>query len=794
MLASIEGTTLAYTEGDPPAIITSTITATDADNTNLASAVISISANYQNGEDVLSFTNTASITGSWNASTGQLTLSGSATIASYRSALRAVRYTNNSATPSNLTRTVTFMVNDGTDNSNTQSRNISVTGTNNPPVLASIESTTLAYTEGDGPVNITSTLTATDADNTNLASAVITISANYQNGEDVLSFTNANGITGTWNAAAGQLTLSGSSSVANYRAALRAVRYTNSSATPSNLTRTVTFMVNDGTDNSNTQSRNISVSSFNSAPVLSGIETAALSYTEGTGPVSITSTLTATDADDVNLASATVTISGNYQNGEDVLSFTNANGITASWNVGAGQLTLSGSSTVANYQAALRSVKYTNTSTNPNTAIRNIAFRVFDGTNNSNPQNRNISITVVNNPPVLAGIESADLAYTEGDGAVSVSGSITVTDNDNLTLQSAVITISANYKSPQDVLSFTNANGITGSWNATTGALTLTGNVNPANYQTALRSVKYTNTSNNPNTATRTVTFQVSDGSLNSNVVNRDITVTRVGVFSGNISGTASYCTVTVMPIVLTVSDGTAPFTATLRRTGSAANKDTVITGIAVTPYTINVKLTGSYELISLTDANLEAATVSPTPVVLALFSKPSGVLSGGAAICNDGVQKSSVNVNFTGTSPWNLTIRRGTAGNDTTFTGVTSDPFTFTTRITSSPMTVRLIAISDAHCAGDTTGSGTLRISYLPSPTASIQGQDTICPGGTGNLKVTITGTSGPWSITYLKDGANPTVVNSISSSPYTLSVQGTGTYYPVESTAVKWRLYGQG
>ena len=118
-----------------PVIITSTITATDADNTNLASAVIAITSNYQNGEDVLSFTNTASITGSWNASTGQLSLSGSATIASYRSALRAVRYTNNSPTPSNLTRTVTFMVNDGTDNSNTQSRNISVNGTNIAPVL-----------------------------------------------------------------------------------------------------------------------------------------------------------------------------------------------------------------------------------------------------------------------------------------------------------------------------------------------------------------------------------------------------------------------------------------------------------------------------------------------------------------------------------------------------------------------------------------------------------------------------------------------------------------------------------
>ena len=100
-----------------------------------------------------------------------------------------MRYTNSSVAPSNLTRTVTFRVTDGTDNSNTQSRNISVTGTNIAPVLASIEGSTLAYTEGDGPVNITGTITATDADNANLASAVITISANYQNGEDVLSFT-----------------------------------------------------------------------------------------------------------------------------------------------------------------------------------------------------------------------------------------------------------------------------------------------------------------------------------------------------------------------------------------------------------------------------------------------------------------------------------------------------------------------------------------------------------------------------------------------------------------------------
>ena len=58
--------------------------------------------------------------------------------------------------------------------------------------------------------------------------------------KSVLGFVNKNGITGSWNAATGVLTLSGTSSVANYQAALRSVTYidTNTGATPSTLART----------------------------------------------------------------------------------------------------------------------------------------------------------------------------------------------------------------------------------------------------------------------------------------------------------------------------------------------------------------------------------------------------------------------------------------------------------------------------------------------------------------------------------------------------------------------------
>ncbi len=88
--------------------------------------------------------------------------------------------------------------------------------------------------------------------------------------------------------------------------------------------------------------------------------------------------------------------------------------------------------------------------------------------------------------------------------------------------------ITGNYVVGQDQLSFTDQNGITGSWNSTNGTLTLTGSASLANYQAALRSITYTNSSEAPNTATRTVSFSISDGSLSSNVATRDISITAI--------------------------------------------------------------------------------------------------------------------------------------------------------------------------------------------------------------------------------------------------------------------------
>ncbi|MEZ6107149.1 MAG: cadherin-like domain-containing protein [Pirellulaceae bacterium] len=236
-----------------------------------------ITGNYASGEDLLAFVDQNGITGVWNATNGTLTLSGSATLAQYEAALRSITFENTSNSPSTATRTVSFTVNDGDDNSNTLTRDIAFTAVNDAPVEAAIEGTPLAYTENDGAVAITSSIAITDVDDTNIESAVVQITSNYVNGEDLLAFVDQNGITGSWNATNGTLTLSGSATLAQYEAALRGVTFENTSEDPSTATRTVSFTVHDGDANSNTLTRDIDVAAVNDEQQLVVNETLAIS-------------------------------------------------------------------------------------------------------------------------------------------------------------------------------------------------------------------------------------------------------------------------------------------------------------------------------------------------------------------------------------------------------------------------------------------------------------------------------------------------------------------------------------
>jgi len=155
-------------------------------------------------------------------------------------------------------------------------------------------------------------------------------------------------------------------------------------------------------------------------------------------------------------------------------------------------------------------------------ASMNLSFNTFGA--EQSVSTVHVTTDAANDAPTITPTV-ADLAYTENDGAVAVDGGITVADVDDTNLESATAQITGNYVSSEDTLSFTDQNGITGTWTAATGTLTLTGSATKANYQTALQSITYTNSSDDPDTSTRTISFTINDGARDSTIGTRDITV-----------------------------------------------------------------------------------------------------------------------------------------------------------------------------------------------------------------------------------------------------------------------------
>jgi regulation of enolase protein 1 (concanavalin A-like superfamily) len=162
------------------------------------------------------------------------------------------------------------------------------------------------------------------------------------------------------------------------------------------------------------------------------------------------------------------------------------------------------------------------------TAIVSVSIHDNGGTANGGIDTSAIQTftIVIDDPPVVTA-SAAALTYTE-NATTTLDTGVTPSDIDSPSLSSATVTMTTAYVNGQDMLAFVNQNGITGNWTAATGVLALSGSATVANYQTALRSITYNNTSHDPSTTTRTVTFVVNDGIRSSTPASRTITVTSV--------------------------------------------------------------------------------------------------------------------------------------------------------------------------------------------------------------------------------------------------------------------------
>lgn len=145
-------------------------------------------------------------------------------------------------------------------------------------------------------------------------------------------------------------------------------------------------------------------------------------------------------------------------------------------------------------------------------------------------KNMQLGVVPVNDAPVIDSGGSEPLVYHENDGMVAVWDSIVISDVDDQLIESATISISTNYQSGEDRLDYFDGGQSTifGIWDSSSGTLQLQGTDTIENYELALRSVTYQNTSESPHPASRLISFQVSDGELDSGIVNQEIQVVPV--------------------------------------------------------------------------------------------------------------------------------------------------------------------------------------------------------------------------------------------------------------------------
>src|SRR5690606_38513981 len=99
-----------------------------------------------------------------------------------------------------------------------------------------------------------------------------------------------------------------------------------------------------------------------------------------------------------------------------------------------------------------------------------------------------LNVTAVNDAPVMT-IGNGSSAHVEGAGATQIAPDLTITDLDSAMLTGATVRITDFLAG--DVLSFIDQNGITGSYDAASGVLTLSGTATKEQYQAALRSITY---------------------------------------------------------------------------------------------------------------------------------------------------------------------------------------------------------------------------------------------------------------------------------------------------------------
>ena len=307
------------------------------------------------------------------------------------------QFTDNSGYNSTVAGTATVLVSAGI---NEAFRGVAIAPTAVPDTFAPVfdlngaaggTSYTTSWSNAGAVLVTDAAATVTDADTTNLTQLTVALASPHTG--DTLAANNAAHPGIAWSFAGNTLTLSGSASQSDYTDILRTITYNNTSPPVGVGQVVLNFSASDGTLTSTTETTTINVADvvdLNGAAGGTGFSNTYDGVTAANVADAANATVNGPGA--ANLTQMTVAISGTHTG--DVLAATLSGGITSTF--ASGTLTLSGSSSVANYQAVLRTVKYSNT-VGPGVDTITINVQGKDATNVLT----NTATSTISLPPVL---------------------------------------------------------------------------------------------------------------------------------------------------------------------------------------------------------------------------------------------------------------------------------------------------------------------------------------------------------------------------------------------------------
>ena len=584
-----DSTALQFTENGAAITIGDSLTITDVDDTNIDSVIIRISKNYDYIINSPSTGNAINLGDSlffdaglptsikafytYGSTTGDsITLSGVNTLDSYVLALSKLRFKNNSNDPTNndtkLSRTIEFTIRDNnSDNVENQwstviTRKLNIVPTADIAKLSDTRTLEYRYTTGIKAAGIVfgDSLTITDTDDTNLDSVIVRIDSYFFAGDSMFfsaaskKVLTTNSIVSSFGGGSTDsiLTLSGSANIDSYLLALGGLTFKHTTVDVSDqntkTTRIISIKVRDADSDkistragfSNVITKKIIMDStlLNLKPVVTGRITRP-QFIENTAGVFIDDSIVITDDDNTNIDSVTITI-GSYLTG-DSLFFTatgntliTTNSVNKHWTYGNNNMKLGVSKTKAIYQSILRELKFKHIGDNPSGSgsnlTRTISYVVQDTGNygvvsQSNAYTVTIDVIPLLDLPKLGGAANTK-AFTERDSTMLYTG-LTITDaDDDIKLDSAIITIDSYFFAGDSIVLTVNGKKIAEDSSilfTKTNDSTITLGANQRTlraYRDILREIKFMSASYDPTDSTnkpkRIISLKIRDVSTDS--------------------------------------------------------------------------------------------------------------------------------------------------------------------------------------------------------------------------------------------------------------------------------------